>query len=73
MASRVIEGNIMERYTYIISKYIRGEINLEQAAEILMEFAPNKKGIIKVLKETPRRNIIQLKKYKKLKKRRVIC
>ncbi len=71
MDNSSIQGNIMEKYTDIISKYIKGEVNLEQASEILMEFIPNKNNIIKVLKDTPRRNIIKFKKYQKMKKRKI--
>ena len=45
----------------IIVKYIRGDINLENTAKNLEIIGLDKKSILKILRDTPRDNIIKLR------------
>ena len=46
----------------VVVKYIRGDINLKNATNVLKEFGFSEKNTVKVLKGTPRKNIIKFKK-----------
>tara|TARA_B110000503_G_C6991008_1_gene347338 strand:+ start:528 stop:704 length:177 start_codon:yes stop_codon:yes gene_type:complete len=50
----------------IVVDYIRGEINLENATKKLQIIGLNKKKIKKILKDTPRDNIIKINYNKKM-------
>jgi hypothetical protein len=49
-----------------VTGYIRGELNLEEAVQRLQELGHVKKSILKVLKDTDRNNLINIKTKKDL-------
>ena len=55
-----------------ITSYIRGNINLDEATDILITLGHNSKSARKVLKNTERNNIIKLKPKKKQKNKNKI-
>ena len=48
----------------LVVKFIRGNINLEDAKDKLCDLGFNKENVGKVLKDTPRDNLISFKKNK---------
>lgn len=53
-----------------ILKYIRGDLNLSEASEILETLGHNKNSAIKVLLDTHRNNIVKLNPKKKQKRKK---
>ena len=57
----------LKRSLDVISNYIRGNINLNEAIMLLSDLGHSKKSIKKVLNETVRNNIYTLYNFKKRK------
>lgn len=49
-----------------VTRYIRGELNLDEAVQRLEELGHVKKSILKVLKDTDRNNLINFKTKRRL-------
>ena len=47
-----------------VMKYIKGELNQNEASKELQSFGFSKKNISIVLNKTPRNNVVEFKKYK---------